>query len=171
MRVNLTRIIIFGFIFFCLSIFWLGLKKDQSYDTRNLIGNKINEFNIPSLDETNSFSEQYFLNNKFTIVNFFASWCAPCRDEHKYLVELSKNGAHIVGVSFKDKKSNTLDFLNQLGNPYKFIAADNDGKASISFGIYGIPESIIINRESVVVKKIIGPINQEIFKEILNIIK
>ena len=163
--------LIFSLLIFTF-FFYKGLQKDPTIIPSNLIEKQIPDFKLKKTKFFRFFDKSNLLEHREpTIINFFASWCTPCRDEHKYLVELSKNGAHIVGVSFKDKKSNTLDFLNQLGNPYKFIAADNDGKASISFGIYGIPESIIINSESVVVKKIIGPINQEIFKEILNIIK
>ena len=71
----------------------------------------------------------------------------------------------------KNKKENALQFLNELGNPYEFVAQDVDGKASISFGIYGIPESIIVNDKLIVIKKVIGPINQQIYEEILENLK
>jgi cytochrome c biogenesis protein CcmG/thiol:disulfide interchange protein DsbE len=77
----------------------------------------------------------------------------------------------ILGINFKDKKANAISFLNELGNPYNFVAEDKDGKASISFGIYGIPESILVTKELVIIKKIVGPIDKKKYEEILQLIK
>ena len=76
-----------------------------------------------------------------------------------------------MGVNFKDKKNNALNFLNELGNPYNFVASDTDGKASILFGIYGIPESILVDNELIIIKKIIGPIDQKQLDDILKLIE
>ena len=91
----------------------------------------------------------------------------------QYLVKLANQNKDIkiLGVNFKDKKNNALSFLNELGDPYNFVAEDLDGKTSILFGIYGIPESILINKDLVVIKKIIGPLNQKQFDEILKLVK
>ena len=87
------------------------------------------------------------------------------------MVKLSKQNGNIkiLGISFKDKKNNTLNFLNDLGNPYNFVAEDPDGRASVLFGIYGIPESILINKDLIIVKKIIGPIDSRQYEELLNL--
>ena len=77
----------------------------------------------------------------------------------------------ILGINFKDKKNNALSFLNELGDPYNFVAKDTDGKTSILFGIYGIPESILIDKDLIIRKKIIGPIDFKQYKEILNLIQ
>ena len=173
MKINISKIIIFSFVIFFLSIFWLGLKKDNNYDTKNFIGNKISNFQLSSIYNNDYISEEALKKNKFTLINFFASWCAPCRTEHKYLINLSNKNKEfkILGISFKDKKKNSINFLNELGNPYNFVAEDADGKASISFGIYGIPESILINNELVIIKKIVGPIDQKYYEEILQLIQ
>jgi len=173
MKINISKIIIFSFVIFFLSIFWLGLKKDNNYDTKNFIGNKISNFQLSSIYNNDYISEEVLKKNKFTLINFFASWCAPCRTEHKYLINLSNKNKEfkILGISFKDKKKNSINFLNELGNPYNFVAEDADGKASISFGIYGIPESILINNELVIIKKIVGPIDQKYYEEILQLIQ
>ena len=173
MKISISKIIIFSFVIFFLSIFWLGLKKDNNYNTKNIIGNKISNFQLPSIYNNKFISEESIKKNKFTLINFFASWCAPCRTEHQYLLNLSNKNrdVKILGINFKDKKANATSFLNELGNPYNFVAEDIDGKASILFGIYGIPESILINNELVIIKKIVGPIDQKQYEEILQIVQ
>ena len=172
MKINISRIIIFCFVIFFLFVFWLGLKKNINYDTESLIGSRISNFQLNEINHANqSISEKYLKNNEFTLINFFASWCAPCRTEHKYLLKLSDKKIKILGVNFKDKKSNANKFLNELGNPYDFVAKDFEGKASVLFGIYGIPESILVDNNLIVIKKIIGPIDQSQYNEILNLIK
>ncbi len=105
------------------------------------------------------------------MINFWASWCAPCRVEHPFLMQLSKEtNLKILGVNFKDKRNNALNFLDNLGNPYHYLAKDDQGKKSVGFGIYGIPESILINKDFIVIKKFIGPLNIEDFNEIKKII-
>jgi len=169
MKINFLKIVIFCFALFFLSIFFLGLKKDNSYNTKNLIGSKISNFQIRSLNDNSFISENFLKQNEFTLINFFASWCAPCRLEHKYLIKLANQNkkVKILGINFKDKKNNALIFLNDLGNPYNLIAEDKDGKASVSFGIYGIPESLLVNNKLTIIKKIIGPISLQQYEEIL----
>ena len=173
MRINFFKVIIFSFVVFLLLIFLLGLKKDNNYSTKNLTGNKISSFQLKSINNDNLISEETLKKNQYTLINFFASWCAPCRAEHKYLLNLSsqKKEIKIIGINFKDKKINANNFLRALGNPYNFVGEDTDGKISISFGIYGIPESILLNNELTIIKKIIGPIDQIQFDDILKIIQ
>ena len=173
MKINISKIIIFIFVGFLLLIFWLGLKKDNNYDTKNIIGNKIDSFQLSSIYSNKFISEEILKENKFTLINFFASWCAPCRAEHQYLLNLSNKNkdVKILGVNFKDKKNNAISFLNELGDPYNFVAEDKDGKTSILFGIYGIPESILVNNELVIIKKIVGPIDLKQYEEILQLIQ
>ena len=172
MKISITKVIMFGFIIFSLVVFWRGLKINTNYDTKNLIGSRISNFQLSEINNNEQYiSEENLKKNKYTLINFFASWCSPCRTEHKYLLNLSNTNKEIeiVGINFKDKKINANNFLNELGNPYDFIGRDVDGKISILFGIYGIPESILINNELIVIKKIIGPIDQIQFNEILKL--
>ena len=174
MKISISKIIIFSFIIFSLSVFWLGLKINNNYDTKRLIGSEISNFQLTEINNNNQhISKEYLKKNKYTLINFFASWCAPCRTEHRYLLSLSNKNKKIkiIGINFKDKKINANNFLNELGNPYNFVGKDIDGKISILFGIYGIPESILINNELIVIKKIIGPIDQIQFNEILKLIQ
>jgi len=172
MKVSIFKIIIFSLVIFSLFVFWQGLKKNNNYDTRSLIGARISNFQFTEINNDNkSISEKDLKNNKFTLINFFASWCAPCRTEHKYLLDLSNKKINIIGVNFKDKKKNANNFLKELGNPYNFVGEDSDGKASVLFGVYGIPESILIDNNLNIIKKVIGPIDQNQYNEILDLIK
>lgn len=173
MKINFFKILFFGFVIFIILVFWLGLKKDNNYNTSNLTGSKISSFELKSLQNNDFISDKKLKQNQFTLINFFASWCAPCRIEHKYLINLANENKKIkiLGVNFKDNKNNAIKFLDRLGNPYDFVAQDLEGKASILFGVYGIPESILINNELTVIKKVIGPLDQTQYEEILKLIK
>lgn len=94
-----------------------------------------------------------------TIVNFWASWCGPCVDEHPYLVELARvPGVRVVGVNYKDLAANARRFLGRYGNPYVAIGADTTGRTAIEWGVYGMPETFILDREGRIVFKHVGPI-------------
>jgi cytochrome c biogenesis protein CcmG/thiol:disulfide interchange protein DsbE len=173
MKINIIRISVFIFLIFFIIIMFVGLTKNNNYNTKNLVGNEISEFQLISLNNNETFFENNdLINSQFTLINFFASWCSPCRLEHKYLIKLKEENKKIkiVGINFKDKKNNALSFLKELGNPYEFIAKDSDGSVSVLFGVYGIPESILINNEQKIIKKFIGPINQSHYRELVQII-
>tara|TARA_B110000971_G_scaffold221153_1_gene267126 strand:+ start:945 stop:1469 length:525 start_codon:yes stop_codon:yes gene_type:complete len=174
MKVSFSKIIIFSFVILLLLVFWKGLKINNNYDTQSLVGSRISNFQLSEVNINSQYiSEEDLKNNNFTLINFFASWCAPCRTEHKYLVNLSKvnKKIKIIGINFKDKKKNVTLFLKELGNPYDFVGKDSEGKISILFGVYGIPESILVNSDLVIIKKIIGPIDKIQYDEILRLIE
>ena len=156
---------------FVIVVFYFSLNKDPSYQTNSLVGKKLVELNLESFDGDYNLSTKDFKKNNFTLINFWASWCRPCRIEHPILMSLSKSKKlKLVGINFKDKKNNAKKFLKELGNPYNLIAKDEIGKKSVNFGIYGIPESILVNKEMIVIKKFIGPLNTQDYNEILKII-
>jgi len=174
MKISISKIIIFSLVIFFLFVFWRGLQIDNNYDTKSLEGNRIDKFQLNEIGNNNQYiSEVDLKKNKYTLINFFASWCAPCRTEHKYLMNLSNENKQIkiIGINFKDKKKNAMNFLEELGNPYDFVGKDSEGKISVLFGIYGIPESIIVDKDLTIIKKIVGPINQTQYDEILKLIK
>ena len=164
---KIIKITIIFLLIFILGIFFLSLNKNSNYNTESLVGNKLGEIELVSFEDDSIFTNDDFKKNSFTLINFWASWCAPCRVEHPHLMELSKeNNIKILGVNFKDKKINALKFLKDLGDPYDYLAKDSDGKQSINFGIYGIPESILINENLVIIKKFIGPLTNKDLKDI-----
>ncbi|TWF50207.1 DsbE family thiol:disulfide interchange protein [Neorhizobium alkalisoli] len=106
---------------------------------------------------------------KLTLVNVFASWCVPCRQEHPILKELANDSRlNIVGINYKDKSDNALRFLGELGNPYKAIGIDPNGKSAIDWGVYGIPESYLVGPDGKILYKKVGPFDaQSLSRELM----
>ena len=160
-----TITIIFIFI---IIIFYLSLGKENNYDTVNLVGKQIDSIELQSFNDEKIVNTKSFKDNNFTLINFWASWCGPCRAEHPILMNLKESRSlMLVGVNFKDKKKNAKNFLDDLGNPYDILLKDENGKKSIIFGIYGIPESILLNKELVIIGKFVGPLVKEDYEKIL----
>ena len=168
---KIIKITIIFLLIFILGIFFLSLNKSSNYNTESLVGNKLGEIELASFEDDSIFTNDDFKKNSFTLINFWASWCAPCRIEHPQLMELSKeNNIKILGVNFKDKKINALKFLKDLGDPYEYLTRDSNGKQSVNFGIYGIPESILIDNELTIIKKFVGPLTKQDLNNIKEII-
>jgi cytochrome c biogenesis protein CcmG, thiol:disulfide interchange protein DsbE len=168
---NIIKISIFIIIIFIVGVFFMSLNKDKNYNTNFLIGKKISNISLEYFDENKFYNEDDLKKNNYTLINFWASWCSPCRQEHPLLIKLSKEkNLKLLGVNFKDKKKQAETFLNDLGNPYNFLTKDELGKSSVKFGIYGIPESILINKDLMILKKFVGPLSTEDYDSILKII-
>lgn len=106
------------------------------------------------------------LKGEVTVLNVFASWCVPCRDEHPFLVELSKMpGFRLVGLNYKDEAENARRFLGRFGNPYAAVGVDAGGRAAIDWGVYGVPETFVIGKDGRIAYKFIGPIDAQGLKE------
>ena len=167
---NTVKIIIFVIFFFIIGVFYLSLTRETNYNTSSLINKEVPQFKISYFDKKGFYTKEDLIKNNYTLINFWASWCGPCRIEHPILMKLSaENNLKILGVNFKDKKELASIFLKDLGNPYRFLLKDIEGKHSVSFGIYGIPESLLINN-NIIIKKFVGPLSLENYKEIKEII-
>ena len=162
-------VIVLSFIFF---IFYKGLQNTKIYEPKIKIGKDIPIFKAKTLNGDNKINSiNYFKRDKFYLLNIWASWCVPCRDEHQFLMSLSKNNKlTIIGMNYKDNKKNAKSFLDELGNPYEKIIVDKNGTNSIEWGAFGVPETFIIYNNKII-KKYIGPLNQELSLEIKNLIK
>ena len=171
MKKNLLKIIISVVAIFIIGTFYVSLKKTEIYDTKNLVGTNLDNFELNSLNKNLKVNQELVKNSQYTLINFWASWCAPCRAEHKYLMNLKRNAKNLklIGINFKDEKKNANKFLSEFGDPYHYSAADSEGKVSINFGVYGIPESILVNNDLKIIKKFIGPLNQDEYTSILNL--
>ena len=166
MRKRLAIIPVLFFIALAL-VFWKGLSGDPSLVPSALIGKPAPEFKLASIDGLNlpGLSSEDLRGPKVTVVNVWASWCGPCRAEHPVLLELSKRpDIRLVGIDNKDDSENARRFLGTLGNPYAAIGADADGRATIDWGTYGVPETFIVDGQGNIRYKLIGGLNQEFLK-------
>ena len=172
MKITFFKIIIFLLTIFTLTIFYISLKEKNVYSTKNLVGHNISSFELKSLNKDSKINDETLKLNNFTLINIWASWCFPCRLEHKYLMRLKSESPNlkILGINYKDKKKDATKFILNMGNPFFFLAQDINGTSSVNFGIFGIPESILINKELEVLKKFIGPINEEDYKNIIKLV-
>ena len=153
-------------------IFYKGLQNPNIYTPNTNIEKNIPIFETKIFDSEDTVnSKNFFLDNKFYLLNIWASWCVPCRNEHSFLISLSKKrDIEIIGLNYKENIKNAKNFIRELGNPYSVIFLDLDGTISIEWGAYGVPETFLIYDKKII-KKIIGPINDDSFAEIEKMIK
>ena len=166
-------IIIGFFFFFCFIVLFEGLKNPNIYKPKLQKEKSLSQFEARDFYSNKRISSlDIFSDNNFYLINIWASWCIPCRVEHSYLVKLKKqNSIKLVGINYKDNFENARKFLNEFENPYSEILKDKDGTLSIQLGAYGVPETFIVNKRKKIIKKIIGPIDQKTYNEVLKIIK
>ena len=172
MKNKYLKILIIVFFIFLFFIFYYGLKQKDLYTPENSGMQKFPNLILHEFSTNKQISfDDILIDSNYYLVNIWASWCLPCRDEHLYLMQLKKSpSVKIIGINYKDKKNNAIKFLEKFGSPYAFILNDKDGTASIETGAYGVPESFILNKKKEIIKKIIGPIDQKEFKKVLKII-
>ena len=140
-----------------------------------LIGKPVPTFVLPPLEGSGlaGFGDGDLRGGKVTLVNVFASWCGPCRDEHPVLIELSKNpdlaraGVRLVGLAYKDEPGNSMKFLKEMGNPYALIGVDRSGRVGIDWGVYGVPETFVVKGDGTIAYKFIGPLSAEALRAVL----
>jgi cytochrome c biogenesis protein CcmG, thiol:disulfide interchange protein DsbE len=113
------------------------------------------------------------IKGQVALVNFFASWCEPCRDEHTVLMRLVKNDAvALYGIAYKDKPDDTRRFLQEYGDPYRRVGLDENGRTAINFGVYGVPETYVIDREGRIRKRFVGPLTESsVTQDLLPLLK
>ena len=160
--------------FLILSIFFylLIIERNPSEIPSNFLNKKVPDFEAKSLFKNEKFISSNEFKNEITLVNFFATWCKPCRDEHVYIKRFSnEKNLKVVGVNYKDNPKKTIKWLKDLGNPYKNILIDQNGKIAIDWGVYGIPETFIVNSNGIIKYRHVGPITNEIYKKINLIIE
>ena len=142
-------------------------KPAPTFDLPPLEGLQANGSAVPGL------SSQSLGNGELTLVNVWASWCGPCREEHPQLNRLAtQDGINLVGLNYKDQRENALRFLNALGNPFTKVGVDRTGRTAVEWGVYGVPETFIVNGDGIIVYKFTGPITVEALeKDVMPAIK
>jgi cytochrome c biogenesis protein CcmG/thiol:disulfide interchange protein DsbE len=148
--------------------FWLGLApdRDPSQIPSVLIGKQVPGFDLPPLAAGSLGLKNSELKGRVTLINFFASWCVPCRAEHPLLFTLAQDKRiEIDGIAYKNKTSDTDAYLAELGNPYARVAVDLPGRVAIDFGLTGVPETFLIDRDGVIRFHEAGPLTEDIIQK------
>ncbi|MCK7612312.1 DsbE family thiol:disulfide interchange protein [Roseibium sediminicola] len=156
-----------------LFLFQLTLGGDPQKIPSALINKPAPEFDLPPVEglladgaQVPGFGHADFA-GKISVVNVFASWCVPCRQEHPLLEDLAKvDGIQLLGINYKDKPENARRFLGSLGNPYDRIGADTAGRTAIEWGVYGVPETFIVDAKGMIRYKFIGPLSPSTYTEV-----
>jgi cytochrome c biogenesis protein CcmG/thiol:disulfide interchange protein DsbE len=144
----------------------VGLKLDPREVPSPLVGKAAPAFDLPVLSQPDKRFVPGDMRGKVWLLNVWASWCVSCRDEHPVLVELSKKAVlPILGLNYKDKGDEAQRWLKQFGNPYQLSVVDADGRIGIDYGVYGVPETYLIDTEGVIRYKQIGPLTQAILDQ------
>ncbi len=149
-----------GLVFLALvAAFYAGLGRDPALVPSALIGKPVPQFALPALLDGGAGLRTADLKGKVVLVSVFASWCVPCRAEHPFLMRLAKEGVELDGIDYKDKPEDGRLWLRDLGDPYKRIGADLDGKVGLDWGVYGVPETFVVDREGTIRYKQVGPLS------------
>ena len=153
-----------------VAVFAMNMDRDPSLVRSVLINKPAPTFALPAVAGTGVDGfDTAALQGEVTVVNVFASWCIPCREEHPLLERLkAETGVRIFGINQKDAPENAVAFLTELGNPYQRIGGDADNRVSIDWGVYGVPETFVVNAAGVITFKHVGPISpQSLEKEVI----
>ena len=156
------------FIFFYLLI----IDRNPAKVPSALLNKNVPSFVTKTLVKNEKFSSSKEFGDQVMLVNFFATWCKPCKDEHGFIMRFSsEKNIKIVGINYKDNPKKTIEWLKKLGNPYSSVALDKNGKIAIDWGVYGIPETFIVNSKGIIKYRHVGAITPKIYKKINLIIK
>lgn len=147
---------------------------DLSVIPSALVGKPVPEFTLPALEGLARDGAPVpglagaDLKGAVSVVNIFASWCGPCRQEHPLLEALADDPRiRVLGINYKDVPGNAVSFLDDLGNPYAAVGVDQRGRTAIDWGVYGVPETFLVDRDGVIREKIVGPLNRQNLSEVL----
>lgn len=140
--------------------YFYALKRDPQVQPHALVGRAMPDLTLPTLAEGQPVRLRAAAAEGPMLVNFFASWCAPCEVEHPILMGLKGEQVRVVGVAYKDAPPNTQAFLIRLGNPFAEALVDRDGRAGVEFGVTGVPETYVVGRDGKVLAKHTGPLTE-----------
>lgn len=143
-----------------VSVFAFSIDRDTTLVRSVLVDKPVPDFALPAVEGLDAPGfDTAALRGEVTVVNVFASWCIPCRDEHPLLETLkAQTGVRLFGINHSDAPENARAFLAELGNPYDAIGADRDRRVSIDWGVYGVPETFLVDADGVITYKHVGPL-------------
>ena len=144
----------------------IGLTRDPHLVPSPLINRPAPNFLLPQLHVPGKTLSPAYMKGQVWLLNVWASWCVSCREEHPVLVEYSRKGSvPIIGLNYKDERADGIAWLARLGNPYKLSAYDREGKVGIDYGVYGVPETYVIDKKGVIRYKRIGVVTPDILRD------
>ena len=147
-------------------VFWLNMGKDPEALPSALVGKPAPTFDLPPLPgRSDGLNSADLVKGGAKLVNVFASWCVPCRIEHPVLMQMKEAGQTIYGIDYKDPPEKAEALLQELGDPYAKIGADRDGRVGIDFGVYGVPETFVIDGGGKILLRFPGPLTPEILRD------
>ncbi len=147
-----------------IGLFYVGMHRDPRLVPSPLIGKAAPAFDLPTLDGQPPRLTTADLQGAPVLVNFFASWCAGCQEEHPYLMQLGRSGqVRLLGIDYKDAESDLRPWLEHKGNPYGMILNDLEGRAGIDWGVYGVPETFVVDAQGKILFKQVGPLTPDVF--------
>lgn len=152
-----------------VAVFALNMNRDPSLVRSVLINKPAPDLTLPAVAGLGVEGlDNGLLQGQVSVVNVFASWCVPCRAEHPFLEALKgETGVRMIGINQKDQPENAVKFLAELGNPYDAVGADSEGRVSIDWGVYGVPETFVVNPAGVITYKHIGPIDAQSLPDVI----
>jgi len=163
----------FGLFVVVVGFLAVGLTLNPRELPSPLVGKAAPDFSLPQLHDPGKVISSNDLKGKVWLLNFWASWCGGCKDEHPVLIHLAQSGAvPIYGMDYKDQREEALTWLKEWGNPYPVVAVDESGRVGINYGVYGVPETYVIDKQGIIRYKQIGPLRRDILeKKILPLVK
>lgn len=153
-------------VFAVLAVFfWRGLSLDPNKMPSALLDKPVPPFSLPRLQNPAELRTQSLLQGKVSLLNVWATWCVTCRDEHAFLNKLKQQGVYIIGIDYKDNQEDAQRWIAELGNPYADIISDEDGRLGLDLGVFGAPETYVIDKQGIIRYKHIGDLNQKVWDE------
>ena len=158
----IRRLLPFAVFLAIALLMWVAVRMNSGKDTSAIpspfLGKPVPAFILPVLGEPTRTVSDRDLRGAPYLLNVWGSWCVNCREEHPQLTDLSRRGVRVVGYNYKDAPADARRWLQEFGNPYTLVVADEEGRAALDFGIYGAPESFLVDAQGVIRWKLVGPI-------------
>jgi len=162
-----------GLVIICLFfLIFILLEKNPNDPPSALLNKSLPTFSSINLYDKKDVLLSDSLKGKYTLINFFASWCTPCRAEHHLFFKIKKEipGLYILGFSHKDDLDDSKKYLEEEGNPYSYVGIDRDGKIAFDFGVFGLPETFITNKDGEIIYKHTGPLTKQIIENEITVL-
>ncbi len=148
------------------ALLWQGLGRDPKLVPSPLVGKPAPAFALPSLRDPARVVGTEDMRGRVALLNVWASWCAACRQEHPFLMRLAREGrVSIYGLNYKDRREDALRWLDGLGDPYVWSAHDLEGRVGIDWGVYGVPETFVLDARGIIRYKHVGPLDEKVWRE------